>query len=73
MGHVFVPAIRASAHSCAGDHRQTYLLHKQKGCSYVLCQWNDGLDGSMLRSSRLVLISKRNGKILSDGSAGDKG
>ena len=35
--------------------------------------WGDGKDGSMLRSSRLILISKRTGDVLYDGSAQDEG
>ena len=42
-------------------------------CWYVFVPWGDGLDGSMLRSNRIVLISKATGRILYDGSAGDEG
>lgn len=34
---------------------------------------NDGRDGTMLRSSRIILVSKQTGKILYDGSAHDEG
>ncbi len=40
---------------------------------YLYCTWNDGLDEMMLRSSRLIIVSKRNGRILYDGSANDEG
>lgn len=33
----------------------------------------DGLDGKMLRSSRIILISKESGRVLYDGSANDEG
>lgn len=39
----------------------------------VFAPWGDGRDGVMLRSSRIVLVSKRTGKILFDGSALDEG
>jgi hypothetical protein len=42
-------------------------------CWWVYAPWNDGWDGWMLRSSRVMLISKRTGEILYDGSAGDEG
>ena len=42
-------------------------------CWYVYVPWGDGLDGSMLRGSRIVLVSKANGRVLYDGSAGDEG
>jgi hypothetical protein len=42
-------------------------------CWFVFAPWNDGKDGQMLRSSRLLLISKMTGKVLFDGSANDEG
>ena len=42
-------------------------------CWYIHAPWGDGLDGSMLRSSRVFLISKESGKVLYDGSANDEG
>lgn len=38
---------------------------------YVFCPWNDG--HLMLRSSRVIAISKRTGRVLYDGSANDEG
>lgn len=40
-------------------------------CVYV--PWGDGCDGRMLRSSRVLLVSKFTGRILYDGSANDEG
>ena len=40
---------------------------------YVTLPWYDGKDGTMLRSSRLVAIAKRDGRGIFDGSAGDEG
>ena len=40
---------------------------------FVRSPWNDGRDGVILRSSRILLISKTTGKILYDGSANDEG
>jgi len=42
-------------------------------CWFVYAPWGDGKDGFMLRSSRIILISKFNGAILYDGSANDEG
>ena len=39
----------------------------------IFAPWQDGRDGMMLRSSRIVLVSKRTGEIRFDGSAGDEG
>ena len=40
-------------------------------CVYV--PWGDGFDGRMLRSSRVLLVSKLTGKVVYDGSANDEG
>jgi len=42
-------------------------------CWCVFVPWGDGLDGSMLRSSRIILVSKQTGKVTYDGSANDEG
>ncbi len=44
-----------------------------ESCWVVQTSWNDGKDGSVLRSSRLLLISKQSGEVLYDGSANDEG
>lgn len=35
--------------------------------------WNDGTDGKMLQSSRIIVVSRVSGRILYDGSASDEG
>lgn len=42
-------------------------------CWYVFAPWGDGVDGAMLRSSRIIIISKKTGCISYDGSANDEG
>ena len=42
-------------------------------CWYVEVPWDDGKDGVMLRSSRVIVIGRRTGVIHYDGSAGDEG
>jgi hypothetical protein len=42
-------------------------------CWYVHAPWGDGKDGHMLRSSRLMAVSKTSGRVLYDGSACDEG
>jgi hypothetical protein len=36
----------------------------------IRCPWNDGFEGKMLRSSRVIMVSKITGKVVYDGSAG---
>ena len=45
----------------------------QEPCWIVYAPWLDGKDDLILRSSRVLLISKDSGKILFDGDAGDEG
>jgi hypothetical protein len=45
----------------------------QEPCWIVYAPWLDGKDDLILRSSRVLLISKSSGKILYDGDAGDEG
>jgi len=40
---------------------------------FVYAPWRDESDGFMLRSSRIIIISKESGKVLYDGSAEDEG
>jgi hypothetical protein len=40
-------------------------------CWFIYPPWNDGR--LMLRSSRIVLVSKESGRVLYDGEAGDEG
>jgi len=42
-------------------------------CWFQYVPWADGQDGLMLRSSRVILISKLTGRILYDGPANDEG
>jgi len=51
----------------------TIYYHPPEPCWFVLAPWGDGYDGRMLRSSRLILVSKASGKVLFDGSANDEG
>lgn len=50
---------------------QLYGINTDQPCWYVYAPWGDGL--LALRSSRVMVISRLNGKILYDGSAGDEG
>lgn len=53
--------------------RPNIYLQSQDPCWYIFVPWGDGLDGSILRSSRVIVISKVTGAILYDGSANDEG
>lgn len=48
-----------------------YGINPDEPCWYVMGAWND--NPNVLRSSRLVVISRVTGAILYDGSAGDEG
>lgn len=41
-------------------------------CWFIHVPWNDGRP-QMIRSSRIILVSKISGKVLYDGGAGDEG
>ena len=63
-----------SCHDGLPDNCNPYIratIKEPFWCIYA--PWKDGLDGTMLRSSRILLVSKRTGEILFDGSAGDEG
>ncbi len=45
----------------------------KESCWVVYAPWFDGKDGKALRSSRIIMISKKSGEILYDGSANDEG
>ena len=42
-------------------------------CWFVYGPWGDGMDGMMVRNSRVIIISKLTGKVLYDASAHDEG
>jgi hypothetical protein len=44
-----------------------------EACWFVFASWGDGKDGTILRSSRVLLVSKLSGKVLYDGTANDEG
>lgn len=42
-------------------------------CWYVFAPWGDDLEGTVLRSSRIIAVSKKTGAVLYDGTANDEG
>jgi len=42
-------------------------------CWWIVVPWDDGKDGFMIRSSRVIAVGKQTGKVHYDGSAGDEG
>jgi hypothetical protein len=42
-------------------------------CWYVFAPWGDHLEGAMLRSCRVIAVSKITGVVLYDGTANDEG
>ena len=45
----------------------------EEPCWFIRCPWGDNLDGRVLRSGRLIAISRRTGQILYHGPAFDEG
>jgi hypothetical protein len=77
-------AIKIAQMTCPADP-QSFIVYPERpnncrlystplgSCWYAYAPWQDGLDGIMLRSSRVIAISKKTGAILYDGSANDEG
>jgi hypothetical protein len=69
----------------ASPRPDAYSVHRQKPANinvynlppepawFIFMPWSDGKDETMLRSSRLILISKITGEVLFDGPANDEG
>lgn len=50
-----------------------YNLPTDEATWVVYVPWGDGFDRKMLRSSRVIVISKIDGRVVYDGSANDEG
>lgn len=77
-------ALQIAVKVCTPDRRQFECFDaKPEGCRifnapaepcwYILCPWGDGLDGRATRSRRLVILSRRTGRVLYHGSAHEEG
>ncbi len=76
-------ALEIAAQVCKTDRREFHCYSKKpenfafyasipdEPCWYVSTAWDDAL--YILRSSRLIVISRMTGKVFYDGSAGDEG
>ncbi len=76
-------ALEIAAQVCKTDRREFHCYSKKpenftiyaafpdEPCWYVSAAWDDALH--MLRSSRVIVISRMTGKVFYDGSAGDEG
>ena len=53
------------------DNCHVYGVPDDDLCWFIYAPWGDGL--AMLRSSRVVVVSKKTGKVLYSGSAQDEG
>lgn len=63
---------RLTIHDTQPDNCHLYNVPAEP-CWFVYAPWQEGKDDLGLRSSRVILVSKRNGAILFDGSAHDEG
>lgn len=57
----------------ATPQRISPYLMPNEPCWVVRAPWFDGHDGTTIRSSRIIMVCKKSGKILYDGSAHDEG
>ena len=76
-------ALEIATQVCKGDRKEFHCYSKKpktfviyatfpdEPCWYVSTTWDDALH--ILRSSRVIVISRMIGKVLYDGSAGDEG
>lgn len=64
--------VRLICHSSKPPNFRVYTTWSEP-CWYIPAPWNDGMDGAMLRSSRVILVGKLTGTIHFDRSAGDEG
>lgn len=62
---------RFECYSQKPDSCRIYDINTGQPCWYVYAPWADKMPE--LRSSRVIIISRRNGQILYDGPAGDEG
>jgi hypothetical protein len=53
--------------------RPNIYFQTKEPCWYVFAPWGDSLDGTILRSSRVIVVSKVTGAVLYDGPANDEG
>lgn len=67
-----VRSVRLICHRTRPRGYNIYSTHSEPSW-YINAPWNDGKDGLMLRSSRVILVGKLTGTIYYDGSAGDEG
>ena len=70
--HCF-PDLRQFHHPAKGAREPRFYNRPLEPHWIIHAPWLDGLDGSCLRSSRVILVSKISGRVLYDGDAGDEG
>ena len=60
---------------CHGRKPPQFVIYAKlpEPCWWVQVPWDNGKDGIMLRSSRVIVIGRQTGAIHYDGSAGDEG
>ena len=66
-----LPSLFEFRHAKPSDQPVLYNAPKED-CWTIYAPWLDGKGGSMLRSSRIIMVSKKTGEILYDGSANDE-
>jgi len=75
-------ALEIATQLCKTDRKEFHCYSKKpESCTiyaiipdelfwYVNAPWGDGKDGMMLRSSRVIVISRQTGKVFYDGDKG---
>ena len=66
QGYAKVDSGSIKAYSEMLENWYAYCL-RQIPCWFIMSPWNDGVDDRMLRSGRIIGVSKMNGKMVYDG------
>lgn len=67
-----VVALPMTCHGRKPDDFRIYAKPPEP-CWFVQVPWDDGEQGYVIRSCRVIVIGRRTGKVYYDGSAGDEG
>lgn len=60
---------------CHGRKPSNFCVygHFPEPCWWIVAPWGDGKDDFCLRSSRVIAVGRKTGRVYYDGSAGDEG
>ncbi|MCP5537545.1 MAG: hypothetical protein H7A51_15090 [Akkermansiaceae bacterium] len=67
------PELESFKHCSASIDQLNIYCKPTEPCWLIYAPWLDGRDREVLRSSRIIMVSKSSGEVLYDGSANDEG